>query len=248
MYSLPTNDKGNQNKGFGELMAKFEVSEREGMRWVDIHIQHEMVRVESGALCYLIGDIAVHSKLVPSFGGMIRSLMADESVYRPTYTGTGIITLESSLGGFHAFRLRGESWILERGTYWASEGAIEVKFHRERTLTSLWAGEGLVYLQTKVSGYGQVVLTTRGPVEELTLQPDQEFVAEGNYVVCRTAEVGFGIRRPTKNYLGRFTSGEGFVRVFKGPGRLLITPTPYWRYYMMQLRMQNNDRPSRTTT
>jgi uncharacterized protein (AIM24 family) len=247
MYLLPTTYEGNQTRGFGKLMAKFEVSEREGMRWVDIHLQHEMVRVESGALSYLIGDIAIHSKLVPSFGGMIRSLMADESVYRPTYTGTGIITLESSLGGFHVIRLRGESWILERGAYWASEGAIEVKFHRERTMTSLWAGEGLVYLQTKVTGYGQLVLTTRGPVEELTLQPGQEFVAEGNYVVCRTAEVGFHVRRPTKNYLGRFTSGEGFVRVYKGPGRLLITPTPYWRYYMMQMRTQNIDLPSRTT-
>jgi uncharacterized protein (AIM24 family) len=229
-------------------MAKFELGEQEGMRWIDIHLQHEMVRVESGALSYLIGDIAIHSKLMPSFGGMVRSLMADESVYRPTYTGTGIITLESSLGGFHVFQLRGESWILEKGTYWASEGAVDVKFHRERTMTSLWAGEGLIYLQTKVSGYGQVVLTTRGPVEELTLLPGQEFVAEGNYVVCRTAEVGFHIRRPTKNYLGRFTSGEGFVRVYKGPGRLLITPTPYWRYYMMQMRTQNAELPSRATT
>ena len=128
-------------------MAKFEVSEREGMRWVDVHIQHEMVRVESGALSYLIGDIAIHSKLIPSFVGMVSSLMADESVYRPTYTGTGIITLESSLGGFHVFRLRGESWILERGAYWASEGAIEVKFHRERTSVGgrrfgLFANEG----------------------------------------------------------------------------------------------------------
>lgn len=248
MHSLPTTDEGNQGKGPGKLMAKFEVSEREGMRWVEVHLQHELVRIESGALSYLIGDIAIHSKLIPSFGGLIRSLMADESVYRPTYTGTGIITLESSLGGFHVFRLRGESWILERGTYWASEGAIDVKFHRERTMTSLWAGEGLVHLQTKVSGNGQVVVTTRGPAEELTLQSGQEFVAEGNYVVGRTAEVGLQIRRPTKNYLGRFTSGEGFVRAYKGPGRLLITPTPYWRYYMMQQRTHNMDLPSRATT
>ena len=93
MYLLPTTYEGNQARGPGKIMAKFELGEKEGMRWIDVHLQHEMVRVESGALSYLIGDIAIHSKLIPSFGGMIRSLMADESVYRPTYTGTGVITL-----------------------------------------------------------------------------------------------------------------------------------------------------------
>ena len=37
--------------------------------------------------------------------------------------------------------------------------------HRERIMTSLWAGEGLIYLQTKVRGQGKVVLITRGLVE-----------------------------------------------------------------------------------
>jgi uncharacterized protein (AIM24 family) len=90
--------------------------------------------------------------------------MADEAVYRPTYTGTGVITLESSLGGFHVISLQVETWILERGTYWASEGSVDVGFHREKLQTGLWTGEGPVYLQTRVRGEGQVVLTTRGPV------------------------------------------------------------------------------------
>lgn len=229
-------------------MARFEIHELEGMRYVEVHLNQEMVRVESGALSYMTGEIAIHSQLIPSVRGLITSVMADEAVYRPTYTGTGIITLESTLGGFHVLPLQGESWILERGAYWASEGAVDVKFHREKMITGLWAGEGLVYLQTKVKGQGQVVLTTRGPTEEIILEKGQELVAEGNYVVCRTADVGLSIRRPTKNYLGRFTSGEGIVRVFTGPGRLLLTPTPYWRYYLLSQRKQNADLPSRATT
>ena len=117
-------------------MAEFKIHELEGTRYVDVHLNHEMVRAESGALCYLQGDIAIHSSLMPSVGGFIKSLMADETVYRPTYTGTGVITLESSLGGFHMLDLKGESWILERGAYWASEGSVELRFHRERTSTA----------------------------------------------------------------------------------------------------------------
>lgn len=228
-------------------MAIFEVKILEGMQYVDIHLNNETVRVESGALSYLTGDITIHSQLIPSISGLLTSLLADEAIYRPTYTGTGIITLESSLGGFHVIELQGESWILERGAYWASEGRVNLSFHRENWLTALWAGEGLVYLQTIVRGYGKVAVTTRGPIEEMNLARGQKLVAEGSYVVARTPEVKFSIQRPTKNFFGRFTSGESFVRVYEGPGKLLLNPTPYWRYWMLNQRNGGADLPSQTT-
>jgi uncharacterized protein (AIM24 family) len=204
------------------------------MRFVDIHLDHEMVRCESGALNYLRGDIVIHSQLVPSVGDLFSSVVAGESVYRPTYAGTGVITLASSLGGFHVFDLHGESWILEKGSYWASEGSVQLQFFREKLVTSLWAGEGLVYLQTRVSGDGQVAVCTKGPIEEMELADGEQLVVEGNCVIGRTQSVRFKMRRPTKNFWGRFTSGESIVRSYSGPGKILLNPTFYWRYYMMQ--------------
>ncbi len=229
-------------------MADFTIHELEGTRYVEVRLNHEMVRVEAGALSYMKGEIAIHSQLVPSFGGLIKSLLADEAVYRPTYSGTGVITLESSLGGFHVLDLKGESWILERGTFWAAEGSVDVSFHRERLQTSLWAGEGPVYLQTRVRGHGKVVLTTRGPVEEIVLQGGNGVAAEGKYVIARTADVAFTVRRSTRNVLGRFTSGEGRVRVYSGNGRILLNPTPYWRYRVFTERGGDPDVPSRATS
>jgi uncharacterized protein (AIM24 family) len=228
-------------------MAEFKVHQLEGTQYVDAHLNDETIRVESGALSYLTGDVTIHSELIPSIGGLIKSLLADEAVYRPTYTGTGVITLESSLGGFHMLDLKGESWILEPGTYWASEGSVNVGFHRESLLTSLWAGEGLIYLQTRVSGYGKVVVTTCGPVEEIQLERGRKVVAEGKYVICRSADVSLKIRRPTKTYLGKYTAGEGLVRVYEGTGRILLNPTPYWRYRMFTERGGDPDYPSRST-
>ncbi len=229
-------------------MAEFKIHELEGTRYVDIHLQDEMVRVEAGALSYLQGDIQIHSRLLPSIGGALKSLLADEAVYRPLYFGTGVITLESTLGGFHVLDLHGESWILERGAYWASEGSVEVSYHRERMLTGLWAGEGPVYLQTKVKGHGKVVVTTKGPVEVLSLDGKKRIAAEGKYVICRTGDVSFKVQRSTKNFFGRFTSGEGFVRVFEGTGKILLNPAPYWRYRVFTERGHQPDHPSTTTT
>ncbi|MGI9244458.1 MAG: AIM24 family protein [Verrucomicrobiales bacterium] len=229
-------------------MAEFKINHLEGTQYVDVHLNHEMVRVEAGALSYLQGDIELHSPLIPSIGGMFKSMIADEAVYRPTYSGTGIITLESSLGGFHALDLGGESWILERGTYWASEGSVDVSFHREKIIPSLWAGEGPVYLQTKVKGHGKVVVTTRGPIERIELEEGQKVVAEGKTVICRTGDVRFSVRRPTKNLMGRFTSGEGLVRVFEGRGSVILNPAPYWRYRIFMNRNSDFDMPSKSTT
>ncbi len=229
-------------------MAEFKVHELEGTRYVDVHLDHELVRVESGALSYYSGDIQVHSQLIPSLGGFLKSLLADEAIYRPTYTGTGVITLESSLGGFHVLDLAGESWILERGAYWASEGSVEVGFYRERVMTGVWAGEGPVYLLTRVRGNGKVVLATKGPVEEVVLNASNHLATEGKYVIARTGDVRFSVRRPTKNFFGRFTSGESFVRVYEGTGRVLLNPAPYWRYRMFTERAGNTDLPAQTTS
>src|SRR5262245_44844726 len=133
-------------------MAKFEVHELEGSRYVDVTLENETIRAEAGALCCITGNVTLDSRLIPSGGGLIKALLAEESVYRPTYTGTGVVSLESSYGGFHVIELTGETWILDKGTYWASDGSVDVSFHQEKILTSLWVGEGFIYLQTQVRG------------------------------------------------------------------------------------------------
>lgn len=213
-------------------MVEFTVHSMEGTQYVDAHLNNETFRAEAGALCYYVGDVKIVSKLIPSFGGIVRRLLADEKLYRPTYSGTGVVTLESSLGGFYVLDLKNESWILEPGTYWASEDGVEVSYHRERMLTSIWAGEGLIYLQTKVRGSGKVVVTTRGPVETIELEEGKRVAVDGRSVICRTEGVSFKIGRSTKNIMGRFTAGEGRIRMYEGTGKILLNPATYWRYKM----------------
>jgi hypothetical protein len=122
------------------------------------------------------------------------------------------------------------------------------EFGREPSATAVWAGEGLIYLQTKVSGHGKVVVTTRGPVEETVLGEEGKVTAEGKHVICRTGDVAFKMERSTKNYLGRFTSGEGYVRVYEGAGRVLLNPAPYWRYRIAAERGKESDYPARATS
>jgi len=174
------------------------------------------------------GQIEMESK-APSVGGFLKSLATGESIFRPTYTGTGELYLEPSLGGFHVHELQGEEWILEGGAYWASDSSIELDVHREKALTALKSGEGFLDFQTKVRGTGKVVLSAQGPVEEVTLENDK-MVVDGKYVLGRSGSINYTAQRAAKSLMGSLTSGEGLVRIYEGSGKLLMAAIPYWRH------------------
>jgi uncharacterized protein (AIM24 family) len=213
-------------------VAEFKLCELEGMRWVQIEIRNETVRAEAGALSYLQGDIKITAK-PPSPLGALRSALSNEALVRPSYSGTGTIHLESSLGGYHPFEVAGQSWILENGAYWASDSGVQLGVYRERVWTSLWAGEGFVDYQTKVSGFGRVVLNAPGPVEEVTLR-NERLMVEGKLVLARTEGLDYRVRRATTLVQSLF-AGEARLRVYQGTGKALVCWTPYWNKYVMQM-------------
>ena len=208
-------------------MASFEIEQGQYQRWVKITIRNESVRAEAGALSYMRGDVQIDTPL-PSVGSMIKCSIADELLIRPRYMGTGEIYLTSTFGGYHVVELTGAPWILENGAYWASDNSVQIGLHRERMMTSFWAGEGFIDYQTKVSGTGRVVLNAAGPVEEIDLGHETISV-EGKLVIARTADVGYRVVRPTRSRLSYWLSGEERLRQYRGPGKVLLVSTPYLR-------------------
>jgi uncharacterized protein (AIM24 family) len=208
-------------------MAEIQIIEEEGVRLTKFTLNSETVRTEAGALYYMRGAIRMQSN-APSIGGVLKAFATGESVFRPTYSGSGELFLEPSLGGFTIIEMQGEEWILENGAYWASEEAIELDIHREKALTAFKSGEGFLDFQTKVRGRGKLVIKAQGPVEHMHLESDR-LVVDGRYVVGRAGSLNYAVERATKSLFGAISSGEGFVRVYEGTGDLLIAPVPYWR-------------------
>jgi len=221
------------NPGRG-TMAEFEVMELEGVRFVRARLREETIRIEAGALACYRGSIRLHAA-IPSIATVVKASLSEENSVRPTLTGSGDVVLESSVGGFHVFQAGGEAWILERGAYWASDAGVAVGVYRERVMNAFWAGDGLVDYATRIEGEGQVVVTTRGPAEELLLGPGETFACEARgVVIARTAGIQYRIRRPERSYLGSWLSGERALRVYTGPGRLVLVETPYWGAFLME--------------
>ena len=204
-------------------MAEWQVLNNDGINYVEVVLNNETVRAEAGAMRYIQGAITMESKS-GGVGGFFKSKMTGESVFRPTYTGTGKLVLEPALHGFYELKLEDETVVLDQGAYWASDGGIEVSAVRNKAASALLSGEG--WFQTSVSGDGSVIITIPGELEVIDLQNDK-LVVDGSFAVARSDTLTFSVQKSAKGILGSLTSGEGLVNVLEGTGRVYLAPVPF---------------------
>lgn len=218
-------------------MAEFSVREVEGMRQVRIAIDDETVRTRRGALSNLHGHVRVTARL-PGPRDIFRSLFTQEARVRPSFSGTGVLNLQPSLGGYHMLGVEDTRWILEPGVFWAAENSVQLGLYRERMIPSLWAGDGLLVWKTTVEGQGDVAINAPGPVDVVTLD-DEELRVQGRLVLGRTAGLRFSSRRAS-SFFRSFLVGQKRLRVYSGTGKVLVCWTPYWNHHMYR-RMTGED-------
>lgn len=208
---------------------KFSVEEKQMLKMVKVEMQNTMFRCESGAMYYMQGNLQIESKM-PSAGGLLKSMVTKETAFKPTISGTGTVYLEPSFGEFTIMDLRNETWILDKGAYYASEMGIEVGLWTNKAISGLFSGEG--FFQTQVSGTGKVIVVSNGPLEEINLVNDR-LVVDGSFAVARTAGIEFTVNKATKGLFSSWTSGEGIVNTFTGTGKVLIAPAANRHVTMM---------------
>ena len=94
-----------------------------------------------------------------------------------------------------------------------------------KTLSSaVLGGEGLFNMS--LQGNGAVALESNVPEDELIeieLEND-ELKIDGNLAVCWSSNLDFTVERTTKTLVGSAVSGEGLVNVYRGSGRVLMSP------------------------
>lgn len=204
-------------------MAKFEVVAQQGLKMIRASLENEVVTAEAGALHYMQGRVEMESK-APSAGGFLKAMVTGESIFRPTYTGTGTVFFGPPIfGEYMILPLNGDQWVLDRGAYVCSDGRVKVSAWRNKAIAGLAGGEGI--FQTMVEGQGQVVIKADGPIQAIDLVNDRLMV-DGNFAVARQAHLNYDVRRASKSLIGSLTSGEGIVSVIEGTGRVLIAPVP----------------------
>lgn len=114
---------------------------------------------------------------------------------------------------------------IEDGMFLACEGTVKNKVVARRTLSSAALGnEGLFNLS--LYGTGAVALESNVPAEELIeIELDNdELKIDGDMAVCWSTNLDFTVERSSKTLLGSAINGEGLVNVYRGTGRVLMSP------------------------
>jgi uncharacterized protein (AIM24 family) len=202
-------------------------------RQVVCDLNKSPVVVQAGAMQWMAGDANATTgvKGVGDFlGKAMRGAATKESAIKPEYTGTGIVVLEPTYKYLILLDLAkwGGSVVLDDGLFLACESHIEHRtVARSNFSSAIAGGEGLFNLS--LNGTGTAVIESPCPLEECIIVDlkDDVLKIDGNMALAWTSSLNFTVERSGKTLLGSAASGEGLVNVYRGSGRVMMSPVAY---------------------
>lgn len=185
---------------------------------------------QAGAMQWTVGDVKVSTGVKGAtdfLGKLVKGKVTGESTIKPEYVGNGILVLEPTYR--HLILLDTANWngkvVLDDGLFLACDASIKQKVVARSNISSaVLGGEGLFNLA--LEGNGIAVLECRCPQEELievTLENDVLKV-DGSFAIAWSDSLSLTVERTNKTLIGSAASGEGFVNVYRGTGKILLAP------------------------
>ena len=210
------------------FMSKMNVRRRQVV--IDIDKDHSAV-IQAGAMQWMSGNVQATSGVKgigDLFGKALKGAVTKESAVKPEYVGEGCLVLEPT---YKYIILQDVSkWgtvgmTVEDGMFLACDSNVKSKvIARKNVSSAVLGGEGLFNLS--LQGSGVVALESNVPEDELIeiVLENDELKIDGNLAVCWSSNLDFTVERTTKTLVGSAVSGEGFVNVYRGTGRVLMSP------------------------
>jgi uncharacterized protein (TIGR00266 family) len=183
---------------------------------------NERIRAEAGAMVSFSTGVEIETKAA---GGLLkslgRSLLGGESFFQNFWKAGpqgGEVTLAPKLpGDISMLELKGETAMVQSGSYLASEDGIEL--NSKISGKAFMAGEGLSILEAK--GNGKLLVSSYGAIYEKTLAPNEKYTVDSSHLVAFDASMGVQ-PKAVGGLKSTVFSGEGLVIEMTGPGRILI--------------------------
>ena len=191
----------------------------------------ESAIIQAGSMQWMAGHVKATTgiKGVGDFvGKMVKGAITKETAVKPEYVGNGILVLEPTYK--YLILVDVGSWgekgmTIEDGIFYACSGTVKNKLTARKTISSTVLGkEG--FFNLSLVGEGVAALESNVPYEELieVELDDDELKIDGNLAVCWSSGLEFTVERSTKTLVGSAVSGEGLVNVYRGTGKVLMSP------------------------
>jgi uncharacterized protein (TIGR00266 family) len=186
----------------------------------------ESIKAESGAMVSISPTIEVESKLEGGFlGALSRKVLTGEKFFFQTLRavrGAGEVILAPTVpGDIVLLQLDGvQEYLVQKDGFLAGEEAIRIESKMQSLARGFLGGEGFFIL--KIGGKGQLLLNSFGAIHKVELRVDEEYIVDNSHLVAWSATTAYSIEKAASGWIASFTSGEGFVCRFRGPGVVYI--------------------------
>lgn len=186
-------------------MSKMNVRRRQVV--IELDKEHSAI-IQSGAMQWMGGHVQATAGIKGIGDGYL--------VLEPTYKYIILVDVE---------KWGSSGMTIEDGIFLACDGRVKNKLTARKSISSaVLGGEG--FFNLSLVGRGAVALESNVPEDELIeveLEND-ELKIDGNLAVCWSSNLDFTVERSTKTLVGSAVSGEGLVNVYRGTGRVLMSP------------------------
>lgn len=185
----------------------------------------EKIKAEAGAMIAMSDTIDVEGKMEGGFLKGLGRMLAGESFFFQHLSanrGPGEALLAHSIPGeIRPLELDGRtSYVLQKDGFFAGSATLEVATKVQNLTKGLFSGEG--FFVVKVSGKGTLFVSSYGSIHPIDLAANQEIIIDNSHLVAWPEGMDYKIQKASSGWISSFTSGEGLVCRFRGPGRVLI--------------------------
>jgi uncharacterized protein (TIGR00266 family) len=154
-----------------------------------------------------------------------RKLLTGEKFFFQTLRatrGAGEVLLAPTVPGeIVVFELDGvNEYLVQKDGFLAGAETIKIDRQMQSLSRGLLGGEGFFLL--KMSGKGTLMVNSFGAIHKIELKPEQEYIVDNSHLVAWSSTTSYTIERAASGWVASFTSGEGFVCRFRGPGVVYI--------------------------
>ena len=197
---------------------------------IQVSNEHSVI-LQAGAMQWIAGNVQSTTGLKgvgDLFGKVVKGAVTKESAIKPEYVGNGVVALEPTykyiiLQDVAEWGSRGMA--VEDGMFLACDSSVEQKINARTNISSALLGnEGLFNLALR--GQGVVALESNVPYSELIeVELNNDILKiDGSNAIAWSADLDFTVERSSKTLIGSMVNSEGLVNVFRGTGKVLMSP------------------------
>ena len=193
---------------------------------VEVKLQPgETIIAEAGPMIYKTENIDMKTSAIGGVWKSLRRVFAHESLFLTTFTavgGQGTVGFSGEvIGKIKAIQLGpGQEFILQKDSFIAAEGTVDLDWQWARLKTGLIGGEG--FILEKVTGPGTVFVGAFGDFREFQLAQGEKLDVDTGCLVGFDASVHYDAHL-VEGVQTILFGGEGlFLASMEGPGRVIV--------------------------